>query len=131
MTSMVNGSTGAPPDDKGITNPLTTALQTGTKDRSDSSARRFMTALPSGALVATLIVSLRILTVAHLNLSIALQLVTLTDTTKVLLGLAVILFEPLIICVALYVHLACTETLGEIITCARSKRPINVSNRSL
>ncbi len=90
-----------------------------------------MGALPWSALAATMIVSLRILTVAHLNLSIALQLISLTDTPKVLLGLAILFFEPLLIVLALYVHLVCTETLGDAVRAARSKVPFEISNRSL
>ena len=120
-----------PPDSARVVNPVAAALHAGAEDKDVSWTRRFMGALPWSALAATMIVSLRVLTVAHLNLPTALQLVSLTDTAKVLLGLAVLFFEPFLIVVALYVHLVCSETLHDVIKAARSKMPFEVSNRSI
>jgi hypothetical protein len=128
---MASDSSTAPSDSGRIANPLTAALAVRKDPEVMPSARRFVGVLPWSALAASLIVTLRILMVAHLNLSIALQLVTLTDTSKVLLGLAIIMFIPLLIFVALYVHLACIEILKDAIERARLKLPVDLPNRSL
>jgi hypothetical protein len=114
-----------------VVNPIASILETGSEPIIAPSARRFMSVLPWSALAAAFIVSLRILTVAHLNLSVALQLVVLTNTAQVLLGLAVIMFQPVLVIVALYVFLVCTETLHDAVKSVRSKKFVIISSRSL
>lgn len=128
---MVTGTASGSPDGQGVINPLAATLEIGSETKVAPPVRRFMAALPWSALAAAFIVSLRILAVAHLNLSIALQLVALTNTAQVLLGLAVIMFQSLLLVVALYVQLVCTETLSDVIKSMRSKKSVNISNRSL
>lgn len=100
-------------------------------NNSDGQTRSVFHSLPWSAFAAALFVSLRIWSVAHLNLPVALQLVELTDTSKVLLGLTVVLFPTLVLFMALYVHLVCTESLADVLRSARTKKPVRLSNRGL
>jgi hypothetical protein len=111
-----------------IVSPIQWALYGG---KSEGQTRKIFSSLPWAAFAATLFVSLRIWSVAHLNLPVALQLVELTDTNKVLLGLAVVLLPTLILGAALYVHLVCTESLTDLVKSARAKEPPRLSNRAL
>ena len=114
-----------------IENPIEMVLRRGAPGDDGPSIRGVASSLPWGALAAALIVSLRVWSVAHLNLSVALQLLTLTDASKVLLGLAVVTLPSIMIFVALYVHAVCTEILTGAIKSARSKEPVHFPNRSL
>jgi hypothetical protein len=114
-----------------VNNPIETAVRWGTSDGTRLSARGFADKVPWAALTATLIVSLRVWSVAHLNLAVALQLVELTSTANVLLGLAVAILPTIMIILALYVHFVCTESLTQAIRCARTKAPVHMGNRAL
>ena len=94
-------------------------------------SRRWLSVLPWSALGATFIVTLRVISVAHLNTEVALQLVQLTDTSKVLFGLAVVVFPDMVITAALYVHFGFTYVLRDIIKAARSRKQVNLPGRAL
>jgi hypothetical protein len=95
------------------------------------SRRAWLSILPWSALAATFIVTLRVLSVAHLNTQVALELVQLTDVSKVLLGLAVVVFPTMVVAVALYVHLGCAYALKDVVKSARMKTEIDLPGRAL
>jgi hypothetical protein len=131
-TSAADGLSDVPPATLNVPNSAEqTSSLSSTEPEGSPSGKRWLSIVPWSALAATFIVTLRILSVAHLNTQVALRLVQLTDVAQVLLGLAIVVFPTMVVVAALYVHLGCIYALTDMIKSARTKVPMNPPPRAL